>query len=277
MAIVTFWGNSEKETGNTYSSIAIATYMSIEHNMKILLITTNFNENTLRASFWEEKTKSSLIGGNKGVSTIQNGIEGISRMVSSNKIEPRMIRDYTNVILSNRFDVLLGYNGDAEQYREIQKIYPQVISVANQFYDMVIIDLDKRLQKETKNEILKISDVTVITTDQKIRNIQRIEEGQLINNGNSLIAIGKYDDTLKSNARNISRNILRKRKIVNTIPYNGVFTEAVQEGKVIDKFLDLLRMQNKKDSNYIFIQEVGRLTRDIIDKIEEVRVKRSMR
>ena len=146
---------------------------------------------------------------------------------------------------------------------------------------MVIVDLDKRLQKETKNEILKISDVTVVTTEQKVRSIQRVgqllEEGQLINNDNSLISIGKYDDTLKSNARNISRSILRKKKIVNTIPYNGVFTEAVQEGKVIDKFLDLLRLQNKKDSNYLFIQEVGRLTQDIIDKIEEVRVKRSMR
>ncbi len=40
MAIITFWSNTEKETGQTMSIAAVAASMAIEHNYKILLIST---------------------------------------------------------------------------------------------------------------------------------------------------------------------------------------------------------------------------------------------
>lgn len=55
MAIVSFWNNSKKETGQTYSAVAIATEMSIEHNYRILEISTGFQDKTTERCFWEEK------------------------------------------------------------------------------------------------------------------------------------------------------------------------------------------------------------------------------
>ena len=40
MAIITFYSNSKKETAQTMSIAAVATSMAIEHNYKILLIST---------------------------------------------------------------------------------------------------------------------------------------------------------------------------------------------------------------------------------------------
>ena len=40
MAIVTFWSECKKEIGQTSTAIAVATQMAIEHNYKILLIST---------------------------------------------------------------------------------------------------------------------------------------------------------------------------------------------------------------------------------------------
>ncbi len=40
MAIITFWSNAKKPTGQTMSIAAVATSMAIEHNYKILLIST---------------------------------------------------------------------------------------------------------------------------------------------------------------------------------------------------------------------------------------------
>lgn len=40
MAIITFWSNTKKETGQTMSIAAVATCMAIEHNYKILLVST---------------------------------------------------------------------------------------------------------------------------------------------------------------------------------------------------------------------------------------------
>lgn len=276
MPIITFMSYDGKETGNTSAAIAISTYMSIEHNMKVLLISTGFNEETLKESFWEENPKRNII--NNTVTT--NGIEGLSRIITSGKIEPSTIKDYTNVVLRDRFDVLFGYKGDREQYKIIQNVYPQLISTANQYYDMVIVDLDKKVLGKIKEEIIKMTDVIVATTCQKVKEIQRlndfINQSEFINPQKTLITIGRYDDYLKCTAKNVTRNIFRRKTLINTMPYNGKYYEAMQEGTVIDLFLKLPRNINKKDHSYFFIQEVQRLADSINEKWQEVQMTKSI-
>ena len=282
MPIITFKGNSTRETGNTSAAVAIATCMSIEHNMKILLISTSLNDDTIKECFWSEGSKKVVTQNAKlkSVPTIQSGIEGLSRMISSSKIEPRIIKDYTKVVLTGRFDILLGYTGEKIQYKEIQENYPQVISVANQYYDMVIVDLDNKIQPKTQMEILQLSDVIVATTSQKLKELHKlndyINENNWMNESNILVAIGRYEDYLKCNIKNATRSIFRRRKNINAVPYNGKYYEAMQEGTVIDLFLNLLRMKNKKDHNYFFLQEVQRLAENINEKWEEVRMKKGV-
>ena len=47
MAVIAFWSNEEKETGQTMSMVALSTYMAIEHNYRILNISTSFKDKTL--------------------------------------------------------------------------------------------------------------------------------------------------------------------------------------------------------------------------------------
>jgi len=215
MAIIAFKSNSNKETGNTSSAIAVATHMSIEHNMKILLVSTSFNDDTVKECFWSETTKK-VAGANKAVSSIQNGIEGLSRIIGSGKIEPRIIRDYTRVVLTGRLDVLLGYTGEKSQYKEIQENYLQVVTVANQYYDMVIVDIDKKVSPNVQMAILQAADVIVATTSQKVKEIQKlndfINENNFMSEKNTLILIGRYDDYLKCNIKNATRSILEEEK-----------------------------------------------------------------
>lgn len=53
MSVITFWSNGKEETAKTLSLSAIATYMAMEHNAKILVLSTNFKDTTLEACFWE--------------------------------------------------------------------------------------------------------------------------------------------------------------------------------------------------------------------------------
>jgi hypothetical protein len=55
MAVVSFWGNNTKETGQTLSVVALGTEMAIDHNNKILIVSTGFNETTMEDCFWEKK------------------------------------------------------------------------------------------------------------------------------------------------------------------------------------------------------------------------------
>ena len=47
MSIIAFWSRESNETGQTLSMVALSTYMSIEHNKRILDISTEFNNKTL--------------------------------------------------------------------------------------------------------------------------------------------------------------------------------------------------------------------------------------
>lgn len=278
MAIVTFYTNCKQETGNTVSALALATYLGIVKNKKILFISTSLNDNSIKQAFWPEqdKKKSGLFGPNTNIAS-ENGIEGLDRIIRSNKISPDIVTDYTKVALKSRLELLMGYNGSEDQYKEIQNLYPQVISLATKCYDMVIVDIDKQLEMKTKMEITNLSDVVVAMTTQKMENIDKLiklmAEGVILKKHKTIITLGKYDDKVKYNAKNISRNVLRQKEIINTVPYNSVLFEAVQEGKIIDIFLKFLSLKTK-DENYIFLEEIKRLSEDIEKKQREVQMTR---
>ena len=48
MSIVTFYNSSIEQTGKTMSMVAIATYMAIAHNYRILLVSTTNKEDILK-------------------------------------------------------------------------------------------------------------------------------------------------------------------------------------------------------------------------------------
>ena len=53
MSIVTFWNDGKEQTGKTMSVAAIATYLAIEHNYKILIISTGYKKTSLNKCFFE--------------------------------------------------------------------------------------------------------------------------------------------------------------------------------------------------------------------------------
>lgn len=264
MSIVTFWNGTSEQTGTTSSSIALATQMAIEHNMKILLVSTGLNDTVMRDSFWTEKKKSTFgLFGTKDRSTVDtSGVEGLDRAARSNKVTPEMITDYTKTVLTGRLEILLGVEGTEGQYSLIKERYSQIISLANKFYDMVIVDLDKNIGKQAEIDILKVSNIIVPVVSQRAKEIQKIQREinskNILREENTVITIGKYIEDTKYNAKNITRNILKKKDIVNTIPYNSLFFEASQEGKIVDLFINFMRLKDK-DENYHFIEEIKKL------------------
>ena len=167
MAIITFWGNNREHVGKTLSVVAVATQMAIEHNKKILILSTSFNDDTLKNCFFEDdkKTKKNLgiFGANSNNIALQNGIEGLDRIVRSNRVTPDIITDYTKIVFKNRLEVLLGYNGEDRQvYTQISENYQKVIELADKYYrERIYAESNKpdyteeelRLQKERAKKL----------------------------------------------------------------------------------------------------------------------------
>lgn len=286
MSIVTFWNDDREQTGKTLTSVAVATRMAIERNYKILLISTSFQDPTMKNCFWGNEVQKNLklFGGKINNIAVENGIEGLLKLITSNKLTPSVITDYTKVIFRGRLEVLNGFEGtkgnsfemNYEEYKKVEKCYIELIRMANQYYDMVLVDLDKTMGKEVKEEILKISNVNVMVFSQKKAGLDRYKElrdsSQEINSPKTIPVVGKYTRHSKYNVKNITR-YLDEKKEIDVIPFNLLYFEAAEEAGVTDLFLKLKNVKDTSDENYIFMQDVLKLMEKIIKRLQELQMK----
>lgn len=277
MAIVSFWSNGKEETAKTLSIAAIATNMAIEHNYKILLMSTNYNDDTLESCFWEnEKTnKTSNLFVQKGPE-LDSGIEGLAKIIKSNRATPEIITNYTKIVFKDRLEVLLSIKSSSyDEYSRLRSIYVDILQTANKYYDLIFVDVNKGLDNEFIRSILSTSDLIITNITQRKKIIDSFmeikEKEKMFNKNNNMILIGRYDKFSKYTAKNIARYMGEKHDIV-TIPYCTLFFEACNEGKVADFFLRMKTVDDS-DRNAVFIKEVNKAT-DVIDyKLQELQMK----
>lgn len=286
MPIVTFWNDERDQTGKTLTAVAVATRMAIERNYKILLISTSFQDPTIKNCFWGDETQKTLklFGIKSNNIAVENGIEGLIKLIAANKLTPNVITDYTKVIFKERLEIINGFLGAKEvtretnlkEYEKIQKYYIDLIKVANQYYDMVLVDLDKLIPENLRDEILNISNLNVYVLSQKKSSLDRYliqrQKNANIGNPKTLPVIGKYIANTKYNSRNVMK-YMQERKELNVVPFNILYFEAAEDATVPDLFLRLRSIKDTSDENYIFMQDVIELMEKIIKKLQELQMK----
>ena len=275
MPIVTFWSNGEEQTGKTLSIAAIATYLSIEHNKRILIISTGHNDKTLDNCFWKErkiKRNLGIFGPNTNIA-MDEGIVGLTKIINSNKLSPENITNYTKIVFKDRLEILQSFKGERTDYERLKQVYSDIINLANNYYDLVLVDLDRELEQEISDTILGNSNLIIANISQRLSSIDRFielrEKMQFLNSNKTLILVGRYDRASKYTIKNITRYMGEKNK-VSTIPYNTLFFEASEEAKVPDLFLKI-RNIDEDDTNYFFLAEVKRTVENILYRLEMYR------
>lgn len=275
MSVVTFWNAIEKECGQTLSAIAIATYMAMEHNYRILLIDACFHDNTMEKAFWKKKENKALKELTGGKIDISSGAEGLISAVASNKATPEIITNYTRIVFKNRLDILLGLKTQIRQdHEKSMMLYKDLISTANKYYDIVFVDLSKGITRQSSEAILKISDVILYTMPPNLNNIDKFKELRL--NKNSIVSsqkimplLARSDESSGYNVKNTSRYIKEKYTIV-TVPYNVRFMEATNEARTASFMTNIKLSKSALNVNGNFFEELGRTAQMVIDKIREV-------
>ncbi|MFR0922204.1 MAG: hypothetical protein ACLSG7_03735 [Clostridia bacterium] len=281
-SVITFINNLDEESGKTMSLVAIATYMAINYNEKILVISTTNKEDKIKSCYFEEqqvkKLRLGLFGDKTSTIDTESGIEGIAKMVRSNKLTPEVITNYTRVVFKDRLEIILGYQpkeGKQEDIdvTEIDEEYPNLISIAKMYYDRILVDLDNNLSEELRQRIVDHSDLVIVNTSQNLNSIKKLktkkENSPLLQSSKTLILVGRYDKFSTYNAKNITRFLGEKNQVL-TIPYNTLLFEASNEAGVPDLFLRLKRISDIDDRNAIFMQEVKRATENIIYRLQEL-------
>lgn len=277
MAIISFWTEDAKETGQTSTAIAVATQMAIQHNKKVLLISTYENNKEINAAFIKPQAQKtnilSFLNLTKKTVGIESGVAGLMKIEGSNKLSPELIKDYTGIIFKDRLEVLSGYDG--VETPTTDAFYVSLIRKASMVYDIVIIDLKKKIN-ELAQDVLTMSDVIVYGITQKHHSIEIYDnsrkEGYTSKMNNIVGYIGRYDKFSKYTQKNILRTIKTKDQLF-PIVYNTLFSDACDEGLVADYFLKLQTMTDK-ERNALFLNNVKDLIKGILYKIEEMQMMR---
>jgi len=274
MSIITFWSETREETAKTLSIVAAATHMAINHQFKILVLSTAFEDDTLENCFWDikqgKKNKIKITETKKV--NIDSGLEGLQKLYMSNRLTPEQIPNYTKVVFANnRLEVLpISKATTYETYEKTLKLYEDIILSANKYYDFVFVDLNKGFRYPELTKILEISDLIVVNLTQRIKIIDNFmklrEENQMFKKDNIMLLLGRYDKYSKYSAKNVSR-YMGEKKVINTIPYNTLFWESCGEGEVADYFLKFKNI-DIKDRNGFFINEISKLNENMISTIQ---------
>ncbi len=277
MSVVTFWNNRKEQTGKTLSLAAICTHLAIEHNYRILVISTAYEDKNLDNCFWaDKKTKKNLglFGPNTNIA-LEEGIAGVARSIKANKLSPDHITNYTKIIFKDRLEILPTFKGDKDEFDDIIRYYPEIINIANSYYDLVFVDLHKDTKEDVAETILANSNLIIANLSQRLTSINAFattrEEKPVLKSRKTLLLLGRYDRFSKYNIKNISRYLGEKNK-VSTVPYNTLFFEACEEAGVPDLFLKLRKTEDD-ERNGFFLAEVKRTVNNIIYRLQDLAMK----
>ena len=199
------------------------------------------------------------------------GITALARLVDSNKLTPESIRNYAKPVLKQRLDIMYGTNvSSREQFVQLTKSLQKVIKNSTEAYDFVWIDLPKGVDKKYIIDILRDADFVICTINQDAilleKTIKAYLDSELLKNKNKMLLIGNYEPKSKYNIVNIRRKYGIKDPIM-CIPSNYVFTDACNDGEIID-FLYKNLDANKNDYNGYFISEVKNVIKEVLNKIK---------
>ena len=278
MAIVSFWSNTRKETAQTLSMIALASYISVENNNRILIVDVNLNDKTIKNAFWtdkQEETKKMVKSMSDGKLDIGSGIEGLSKLLVSGKNSGEIITDYASIVYKGRLEAMLSLISDVQDdIDRVRSVYIDLIKLASQQYDYVFVDVPKTFQDPLTTPILEMSDVVVYNITQRLRDMDEYmaekANNPLFKKDKVLPLIGRYDRFSKYTKKNIARYIGDKKDIP-AVSYNTLFFEAASEGEIGNFFLKFRKsLLSNQDRNIAFVDEVANAAQRLIYKTQEV-------
>ena len=282
MAIITFWNDNTGKIGQTHSAIALASYMGVEHNYKILLISTRLNDQVTAQAFGTNQRAKNigLFTNNKHSMELESGIEGMAKLVSANRLSPEIIPNYTKIIYKNRLEVLSAprYKEDLD-YDKVYGTCREILNVAKKYYDIVFVDLNNGLDNPTTKSILQSSNIIIMNVEQKASEFEHTLElkennKDLFGGRNILYLINNYDKKSEYSTKNVAREIGEKKELLS-VPYDNLFADSVQEGEAAEFFLNarIKRIEDTEERTGFFIHELKRDSEAIIYKMQELQMR----
>lgn len=268
MPKIVFWSPEAVSVGQTHAAIAIPTLMAMEEDYSNILLPGGWQAKKIGTAFEQYDMLNA-----KGVFTNSSiGITALARLVSSNKITPEAIRNYSKPVLKQRLDIMYGTNVNSrEQFDLLIENFPFIVQKASEAYDIVWIDLPKTLGREYIVETLKTADLVICTFNQEITNLEdqlkNLNSIEALKDKKKILLMCDYEEKSKYNINNIRRSYGIKDPIF-CIPHNYVYKDACNDGNVVEGFFYKNIAADDNDYNGYFISETRKVVKKVLDMVK---------
>ncbi|MBR5227972.1 MAG: hypothetical protein IKV94_04970 [Clostridia bacterium] len=267
MPKIVFWCPEAKAVGQTHAAIAVSTLMAMEEDYSNILLPGQWQSKKIGTAFEDyDLLNTKGVFNNSGI-----GLTALARLVTSNKITPEAIRNYSKPILKQRLDIMYGTNVNSrEQFDLLISQFPSIVQKASEAYDIVWVDLPKTDQKEYIVETLKSADLVICAFNQEANLLQdympTLETNELLKDKKKIILMCDYEEKSRYNIPNIRRMFGIKEPIF-AIPHNYIYTDACNMGNVVEGFFYKNIAADSNDYNGYFISETRKVVKKVLDLV----------
>lgn len=172
MPIISFWSTEDSaQLCTTATTTAVTAMLPTKCHYKSIVTQTHYSDMSLESAFFNMDKL-----GNKGSLDISDvGVDALDRLLRSNKLTPENISNYAKPIAKGRLELLYGtFKNDVDSYSRILETFPLILDYASQFYDIVLVDLNKGFESSEVNQILQKSDLIVLSMNQNMQMLKKI-------------------------------------------------------------------------------------------------------
>lgn len=228
---IAFWSPMHG-TGATANLLAVGMELAFSDKLKTLVTQTHFAMNNLEMP---------LLGRNTAEEFFQDtGLDAVMRHFKSGELTEKQITN-CSIKIGSELYLLAGTrisNKESYENQVIQSMVTRIISVADRYYDLVMIDTNSGCTGQSY-EIMNECDLMVVNLRQDRNMIEAVIKDEFFRNKRIFYLFGNYDASSKYNLNNIRRlyKSINKNNSAGII-YNTDFMDAITDGNVLDYYAE---------------------------------------
>lgn len=261
---IAFWSPVHGQVGTSANLISAACMIGLESSARTLIGHTHGAMSGL---------ESVLLKSNSGLfqdGFDNSGLDALERLARNHRLSSERVKDYTRPILHNRLDLLMGTSKtDEAGQAEISGLIEGILMYASQYYDLIMIDINRSDRNLLTNKVLETSDLIVVNLNQNMALLERyfehVDMPETIAAKPKIFVLGQYDHGSKYKVSNIARRF-RCRNEMFTVPYCVDFLDACNDRNVVE-FMLRLNSIHFRHPNYFYRSELRKLVKAIFKTV----------
>ncbi len=268
--LISVWSSHHGQCASTTNLIALSLSIALSEKAKVLLSHSQYGETQLERALVPDID-------NYMQDTLCNyGLEPVLRLCKNALLNTENFSDYTIPLLKNNgYDLLAGIrkNIDGRQEKIVyENAVIKALEIANKKYDYVFVDIASGFINDLSKRIMEISDLVIISINQNKYVLEKLRQAEFTSEiaEKSIYCIGRYDASIKSNAKNIARKYKIKELI--TVPYSAQLIDIINRGEILEVFGR--NILEKRTVNSKFFSELLKSSESLLKKLDKIKSNR---